>query len=320
MQPAVPTREVYWNIQGIWIMYALTAVTMIVFGYGVYRYWRIVSIGKPEDRFDRPGARLRALLAHAVAQGRTLRQRYAGTSHWMFSWGFVVLAIGTTVVMIHEDLGHLSPVFQIMQGDFYLWFQSLALDVFGLLATVGVAMAIVRRRGLGGGRRDRLYRPGDPRTILDDRFILWGFLVILITGFVLEGARIVATADPWAAWSPVGYATGLLMQAVGLGGDALLAVHRVGWWFHLVLALAWIAYLPYSKLRHIIASPANIYFRSFAPKGALRFVDIEKTFEKDPPPIGLSSLADLTWKDRLDVVACTECSSCEAACPASRTG
>ncbi|MDP8924078.1 MAG: heterodisulfide reductase-related iron-sulfur binding cluster [Chloroflexota bacterium] len=320
MQPAVPTREVYWNIQGIWIMYALLVVTMIVFGYGVYRYWRIIAIGKPEDRFDRPGDRLRAFLQHAVAQGRTLRQRYAGMSHWLFSWGFVILTIGTTVVMIHEDLGHVSPVFQIMQGDFYLWFQSLALDVFGLLAIVGVTMAIVRRRGVGGGRRDRLYRPGDPRTILDDAFILWSFLVILVTGFVLEGARIIATADPWAAWSPVGYATGLAMQGVGLNVDALLGLHRFGWWFHLVLALAWIAYLPYSKLRHIVASPANIYFRSFKPKGALSFVDIEKAFEQDPPSIGLGSLADLTWKDRLDVVACTECTRCEAACPASRTG
>jgi len=317
---ATPTREVYWNIQGIWIMYALLVITMVVFGYGVYRYWRIVAIGKPEARFDRPGERIRSFLAHAVGQGRTLRRRYAGASHWMFSWGFVILTIGTTVVFIHEDLGHVNPAFQIMQGPFYLWFQSLTLDVFGLLAIVGVGMALARRRGAGGGRSDRLYRPGDPRTILDDKLILWPFQVILLTGFVLEGARIIVTSDPWAIWSPVGYATGLLMQGIGLGNDALVAVHRAGWWFHLVLALAWIAYLPYSKLRHIVAAPANIYLRSLDPKGALSFIDIEKAFEQDPPPIGLSSLADLTWKDRLDVVACTECTRCEDACPASRTG
>src|SRR5215213_5017473 len=119
VQPAVPTREVYWNIQGIWIMYALAVVTMLVFAYGAYRYWRIISIGKSDDRFDRPGDRLRAFLEHAVVQGRTLRRRYAGTSHWMFSWGFVILTIGTIVVMIHEDLGAVSPAFQIMQGPFY---------------------------------------------------------------------------------------------------------------------------------------------------------------------------------------------------------
>lgn len=315
----VPTREVYWNIQGVWIMYALLVVTMIVFGYGVYRYYRLLALGKPADRFDRPGARLRALLAHAVAQLRTLQRRYSGLAHLLFSWGFVVLFIGTVVVFIHEDLGHLSPVFQIMQGDFYLWFQSLALDVLGFAAIVGVAMTMARRVGGAEPRRDRLYRGvGDPRTLLDDWLILGGFEVILVTGFVIEGARIVATNDPWAAWSPVGYALGLALQPLGV--DTLRGLHAGLWWFHLVLALAWVAYLPYSKLRHIAAAPANIYFRSHAPKGALPFVDIEKAFEQDPPPIGLSRLSDLTWKDRLDVQACTECTRCELACPASRTG
>jgi Fe-S oxidoreductase len=101
---------------------------------------------------------------------------------------------------------------------------------------------------------------------------------------------------------------------------ALRGLHVGLWWFHLVLALAWLAYLPYSKLRHLVAAPANIYFKSLESKGALSFIDIEKAFEQDPPPIGLSKLDDLTWKDRLDVQACTECTRCEVACPAARTG
>ena len=125
MPTTVPTREVYWNIQGIWIMYALVVVMTIVFGYGAYRYYRLLSVGKPADRFDRPGDRLKALLEHAVAQGRTVQRRYSGLAHLLFSWGFVVLFIGTVVVMIHEDLGHFFPIFRIMQGNFYLWFQSL---------------------------------------------------------------------------------------------------------------------------------------------------------------------------------------------------
>ena len=47
MPTTVPTREVYWNIQGIWIMYALVVVMTIVFGYGAYRYYRLLSVGKP---------------------------------------------------------------------------------------------------------------------------------------------------------------------------------------------------------------------------------------------------------------------------------
>ncbi|MCC6178121.1 MAG: hypothetical protein IT305_22695 [Chloroflexi bacterium] len=320
MPPGVPTREVYWNIHNIWIMYAVFGVMMVAFVYGAYRYYRLLSCGKPEWRLDRPGERLWGLLEHAVIQVRTLRAHYAGSAHWMFSWGFVILFIGTTVVFIHEDLGYFSPIFKIMQGDFYLWFQSLTLDIFGLAAIVGIAMAQLRRGGVMA-RRDRLYRPpSDPRTILDDHWILWGLQVILVTGFVIEGARIIVTNDPWAAWSPVGYATGLAMHGLGVSTGALRTLHASSWWFHMALVMIWLGYLPFSKLRHMFAAPANIYFRSLGPRGALPFVDIEKAFEQDPPPIGISKLSDLSWKDRLDVQACTECARCEMACPASRTG
>jgi Fe-S oxidoreductase/nitrate reductase gamma subunit len=315
----VPTREVYWNIQGIWIMYALVVVMTIAFGYGAYRYYRLLSVGKPANRFDRPGERVKALFEHALAQVRTIHRRYSGLSHLAFSWGFVILFIGTVVVFIHEDIGTFIPALRIMQGDFYLWFQSLTLDIFGLAAIVGLALTMLRRFGGPDARRDRLYRaPSDPRSLLDDWLILAGLEIILVTGFVIEGARIVATADPWGAWSPVGYAVGMVLAPLGV--PALRGLHLGLWWFHLVLALAWLAYLPYSKLRHIAAAPANIYFKSFEPKGALSFIDIEKAFEQDPPPIGLSKLDDLTWKDRLDVQACTECTRCELACPAARTG
>src|SRR6266536_759492 len=193
MPTSVPTREVYWNIQGIWIMYALLVVTAVVFGYGAWRHYQLVRAGKPENRFDRPGERLKALLGHALAQGRTLSRKYAGLSHVAFSWGFVILFLGTVVVFIHEDLGAISSAFQIMQGGFYLWFQSLTLDLFGVAAIVAVGMALLRRSGVVA-RRDRLYQtPADPRTLLDDGLILGGFLVILVTGFLIEGARIVAT-------------------------------------------------------------------------------------------------------------------------------
>ncbi|MGE3911094.1 MAG: heterodisulfide reductase-related iron-sulfur binding cluster [Chloroflexota bacterium] len=320
MPTTTPTREVYWNIQGIWIMYALVVVATIVFGYGAYRYYRLLMAGQPANRFDQPGRRIKAVLAHALAQGRTLQRRYSGFSHLLFSWGFVVLFIGTVVVFIHEDLGALHPVFRIMQGNFYLVFQSLILDILGLGAVIGLALTMLRRFNGPEARHDRLYRPGDPRSILDDWVILGGFQVILLTGFVIEGARIIATADPWAAWSPVGYAVGLGLAGLGIGEGGLRGLHLGLWWFHLVLALGWLAYLPYSKLRHIFAAPANIYFQPLEPKGALPFIDIEKAFEQEPPPIGLSKLADLTWKDRLDVQACTECTRCEIACPAARTG
>ncbi|MGE5620800.1 MAG: heterodisulfide reductase-related iron-sulfur binding cluster [Sphingomonadaceae bacterium] len=301
------TREIYWNIQGIWIMYALFGLTLAVFGYGAYQHYRLLALGKAENRFDRPGERRTGVLLHGLAQIRSLRDRYSGVMHLLFFWGFAVLFLGTVVVFLQADLG-----LQIMHGPFYLYFQSLALDVLGLLAIVGVLMAIIKRHLL---RPDRLLNPPRHRTLLDDGVVLGLILAILITGFVVEGIRIVATSDPWAAWSPVGLAVGSALTGLGFDVRSLQEAHRFLWWFHLLIAFAFIAYIPYSKLRHLVLSPANIYFRSLQPMGALKPIDIESA-----ETLGTPKLEDLTWKQLLDCLACTECGRCQAACPAYSTG
>ena len=83
---------------------------------------------------------LALLLKYGLLQLRTWRKAYPGTLHAMIFWGFIVLTIATTVVMIDYDFG-----IPIMRGRFYLYFQSLIVDVFGALAIVGVGMAAVRR-------------------------------------------------------------------------------------------------------------------------------------------------------------------------------
>jgi len=56
-----------------------------------------------------------------------------------------------------------------------------------------------------------------------------------------------------------------------------------------LMAFAFIAYIPYSKLRHLLLSPASIYFRSLEPAGALNSIDIEKA-----ETLGAAKLEDLT--------------------------
>src|SRR3990172_5540079 len=47
-------------------------------------------------------------------------------------------------------------------------------------------------------------------------FLLLLFLAVLVTGFLVEGLRIMATADPWGPWSPGGWVTALLFRGVGV--------------------------------------------------------------------------------------------------------
>src|SRR5690606_36233380 len=226
-----------------------------------------------------------------------------GLFHVLLSWGFVVLFIGTTVVFLQADLR-----IPIMRGWFYLIFQSLILDIFGLGAIVGLLIALYRRYV---ARLPRL-----THGLWQDGFFLVSLFVIMATGFMVEGLRLVATNDPWANWSPVGLAVGRGLVALGIREyGTQLAVHRFLWWFHLIVSYVFIGYIPFSKMMHMFTSPAAIYTRNLKPAGRLVPIDMESAHV-----LGVKTLRDFDWKDLLDLDACTECGRCQAVCPAFAVG
>ena len=304
---STPTREIYWNISGIAIMYLLLLPTVAIFAYGVWRRLRLWRIGRSENRFDQVWVRVRQVLTNGVLQARLARNPLAGFFHILFSWGFVILFLGTIVVMIDADLR-----IHIMRGNFYLFFQSLTLDTVGFLAMVGVAIAWVRRsifkpRALTAGK--------NIPSVFADWIFLAHYLLIMWTGFLIEGIRIVTTGDPWGVWSPFGYLHGQLLGAL-FSPVALLGLHRVLWWFHLTISFSFLAYLPFSKMLHIFSGPANIFLQDLKPKGQLSLTNLET----ETPVLGAASLWDFSWKDLADLDACTECGRCQENCPAYLTG
>ena len=295
-----PTREIYWNISGTWLMYVLLIPTLLTFAYGVYRHYRLWRLGKAEQRFNSVGRRLKGLLVYVFGQRRLLNNRFAGLFHALIFFGFTILLIGTSVVMVHEDFG-----LPIMQGNFYLFFQSLTLDVFGALSIFGALMALYHRY---------LHRPARLHSTWQDGVVLVLVLTLLVTGFIVEGLRIIVTADPWGYWSPVGLATGKFVS-IFLPTATFRPAHTFLWWFHLLLVFGFIAWMPYSKLLHIFTSPANIYFRSLEAKGGMLKPINTETAES----FGVNRVDQMSWKALLDLDACTECGRCQDVCPAFNT-
>src|SRR5207245_11075540 len=78
--------------------------------------------------------------------------------------------------------------------------------------------------------------------------------VINVTGFVMEAARLAVVQPAWARWSPVGYALGQAMLAVGMSEAALRSTHLAVWIFHAVLALGFLAIIPDSYFVPLITS------------------------------------------------------------------
>jgi len=296
-----PTREVFWNISHIWVMYVLLVPTMAIGAYGVWRHVRQWRAGQPALRFDRLGERFTRLFKLAILQLSLWRDNVAGIMHAMLFWGFLTLLAATAVVFVHEDLN-----IRIMQGGFYLYFQSLFVDIIGALAIVGVGIGAVRRW---------VVQP--KKLVFSDEasWILITMFVILGSGFLLEGWRIAATEDQWASWSPIGNAVAIVSLSVA-SKETLQTAHLIFWWSHLVIVFGFLAWAPYTKMLHALTAPLNIFFGNLdANAGSLKTLDFETA-----TTFGVNSLEQFSWKDLMDLDACTECGRCTSVCPANTVG
>jgi Fe-S oxidoreductase len=273
------------------------------------------------------GGRL-ASMTSAVLSHRTIERRDAGAggAHRLIFYGFALLFLGTSTITVEYDVLRPLTGGRFWYGDFYLWF-SLVLDVAGVMLITGLLFMMYRRGWLRPpkldyARPDRV--PGDPdydRTgyRLEDWAFLWSLLLIAVTGFVLEGARLIwleARPEVWDYrwWSPVGALCAQLMHGAGLGAAAAGTLRAGLWWFHGLIALAFIALIPHSKVKHILTAGGSLLLRD--PLAAQRLPRIPEAQEKP----GFQYITDLSWKQLLNLDACTKCGRCHDACPARATG
>jgi len=310
----IDTREIYWNIIGGKLIYLFFAVSMAVFAYGVYCRYRLWCLGGGEARFDRIAERIKGLLIEIFGQRRQLRMLYPGLMHVFIFYGFMAEVVATTLVGIQEWTG-----IHFLQGVTYRWF-SLLSDSFGLVAIVGLGMAIARRV---------VMRPKHVESLTEDAIALGLLLLLFVQGFVIEGLRIAATElrdnPALAPWSPGGYMVALLLQDLSV--PALRLIHRYNWWVHAVMAFVFIGYFSYGKLNHVIYGALNIFCRNLNRGFALPYPDIEALLEAEEgkegaeePVLGIKEIQQYSWKSLLDLDACVNCGRCESVCPATLGG
>jgi len=305
-------REIFWNAQYFEpILFALTAVAVVIMAYGIYRRWLMwKAMGKPEMRLDNMKERVKTVLAEVFLQRKVLKDPYPGIMHGLIFFGFFVLIFGAAF-----DAGEFhvtEPLFNwsFLRGNFYLGF-SFLMDLFGLFVLVGVAIALDRRFVK---RPDRLGYKGEIDNTPDDVIVLLLIAGIIATGFVIEALRIYVTNPPWEGWSFVGWL--LSRTFTGVDYDTARILHKVSWWVHVFFALGFIAYIPYSRLMHIITTPANHFLKTFKPTG---YIEPIRDFE-NAEAFGVGKLEEFTWKQIFDSDACTRCGRCQDGCPAYLTG
>jgi len=304
------TRQIYWNVgHGVVIpMYILAGAA---FGYLAWGFWQRLPIwrqGKPLDRWDRYDERVKRMLCEVFSQVKIFRVTDGGVFHALFFWSFLTLFVGTLLVMFQADF--FTPLLQLnlLSGEFYKAF-SLVLDIAGGLAIVMLAGLFIRRF---------VVQPRGLEIVRDDYIVLQLLFAILVTGFLIEGARMAATElqqnPELARFSPGGLLIGQLFTTMTPG--TLLVTHKILWWVHFALVLGFFCAIPYTKLRHIFTTSVNAFLAPFEAKGYIATINMEDdTVEQ----FGAAAITDLTWKDIFDADACTSCKRCQDRCPAYAT-
>ena len=304
------TREIYWNV-GHGVVLPMYALVLAAFGLLLWGFWQRLPLwrqGKPLDRFDRYDERVKRAVSEIFGQLKVSRVKEGGVPHALFFWGFLTLFGGTLLIMLQADFFTPLMGVNLLSGDFYRGF-SLVMDLAGLLALFMLAGLFFRRFAL---------KPKGLEIVDDDYRIHLLLFTILITGFLMEGARMAATElrqnPDLARFSPGGLLAARLF--VPYGDDSIRTVHQLLWWFHFTLVLGFFCMIPYSKLRHIVTTSANAFFAPFEPKGTLAAINLE---DESIEQFGAARIADLTWKDLFDADACTSCARCQERCPAHTT-
>jgi Fe-S oxidoreductase/nitrate reductase gamma subunit len=304
------TREIYWNVgHGVVLpMYLFAALTVAIVIYGFIRRIRVYRQGKPLQRLDHLFTRILRAVKRGLGQLRVMLVKLPGIAHALMFWGIILLFIGTVLVLIQVDFT--QPLFSLefLKGSFYLAF-SLILDIAGAVVFVMLCGFIVRRY---------FYKPKGLVTTRDDYIIVGLLIALLMTAYLIEGARMAVTElknnPTLALYSPVGLLVAHLLS--GFSENTLRHMHRILWWTHFFLAMSLIAIIPFTKLRHLLTTPINYLFADLREKGSLETINLEAA---DADHFGVSTLPDLTWKDIYDADACTSCKRCQDRCPAWTT-
>ena len=221
-----PERELFWKIGAGWLFYVLAVVAMGLLLVGVAAHVRVWLKSAPKGKVAFSREALEQTISDVFLGLRVLKSEVpAGIMHALIFWGFVVLTIGTTILLVHE---HLTS---FLAGKIHLLFE-ISMEFGGLILLAGILWALVRRY---------LQRVSRLERRLEDAVVPLWLLTVVSSGFILEAVRLASQKPAWAHWSFVGaWAAGFVSPGTAEASYPYL------WWGHALLSLGFTAVIPYT--------------------------------------------------------------------------
>ena len=176
---------------------------------------------------------------------------------------------------------------------------SLLLELIGFLAVIGTGFFFFKRF---------MWKDHARRNYSMHLLIL---LSILITGFLAEGLRIAIEMDATKGLQPIFSPLGFSLSYIVPASPVLL---KVAIRAHFFLTLSFIAYLPFSIMRHVVGSSLSTFYQKLRPEGYIDPISLKGDY------FGTGKIRDFHWKELLDTDSCMHCGRCDDSCPAYIAG
>ena len=259
------------------------AISAFLFIIGIRRHLRAWKQGKADQISGTTLSRLKRLLYFGIAQAKVLNKRYNGTMHALISIIGFLLLLGMFFPILEGIVGYLALLF-----------------VLGL-----ILLEYKRLRAIGPPLE----------TAWEDSFVFGVIIAMAVSGFLMMGV------NTWAWDSPVGEVLSPFFTP--LGPKVLVDLYPSLFLIHSALVFSLIAYIPNSRLIHLITSPLNVYWTPNAVKGEMTTpFDLKQMMESGnfDVKVGASEINDFTCQQKLSFDACTLCQRCSDACPAKAGG
>ncbi|MGB3183273.1 MAG: (Fe-S)-binding protein [Cyclobacteriaceae bacterium] len=324
------------------IFLLLVGVTAFIMAKRIGRISKTIKLGRPLDRSDNPGERLKVMTLVAFGQKKMFKRIVPAILHLFLYVGFILINIEVLEIILDGLIGT-HRLFAEPVGHVY----GLLINFFEFLAVAVIVACVIFliRRNLLPIRRFKA-RELTAWPKLDANLILVIEILLMLAILTMNATdQILQTrvADLEAAGMHIYPVTGALFFSSwliplfeGMDTQSLVILERAAWWFHIVGIFAFAIYVTYSKHLHIFLAFPNTYYSNLNPKGEMRNMDevtnevkmmlgmpVEGADQAPPAEIarfGAKDINDLTWKNIMDSYSCTECGRCSAECPANLTG
>jgi Fe-S oxidoreductase/nitrate reductase gamma subunit len=252
---------------------------------GLSRRWRLSGIAAAEDRrADWPG-----MLAAVLGQRKILARPLVGLAHLCLVWGFIIYIL---IVLVAQ-----TPVSMSSSVAFLI---SLVLDLAGVSMLAATVFFLVRRI-------TRLLKKADARPPKRTLLPLGLLLIILISGFLAEAARLNILANQPFLAAPAGWLFSNIAPAAPQFMQAMIRVH-------FVFIILFLITLPFTFMRHLGATTVHLLYKQKEP------AHLPRPLSLSSGPLGAAAVADLSPAQRREAQACVSCGRCDEHCPALISG